>query len=818
MASVCSVSIQTWGTNANYGSGTLQHFDNILFGANVGHAAITLKFPANAEGERLVQQYCYSDDPDDKAEIIPVIKHSVKNSLGETEEIYEVRFSWWPAVSGPGALMPSISSDRINERSRVQFDWSEEATEVFDPEQREYKGLLGSNKKTLGPQSILHLSNLNNEAIEVIKANARLIKLNEFKKAAEILLARTDDLPAKSFPLEISDSFRLLIENILPEHLEKIGLNKDSNLIKNPKQIKILTEQKITELQDTIKKLEELVRKNSHLVPGANVYDLGNLKKQIQNLNTKRQKMYEDKSSLAISNKKHQITKKSNPRAFKEMLKNIKKYFEKWENHVANTDILTKDEIEFFATQLQDKMDALLEEIEEINIRHNKLYNLLLEQFAFYGHIEDSDVILPIRTFPNTSIGNPKGLNVETMLQQMKSLVTDDAQAFDLYSKNCSETVGRILEAGVDDPYLKRIAAKRSWGAFGNPQMVRNSATQIQNEVFSNRSAGFFKRLSSYTPLQGITGVLLKVIVNGEKNIIIRFAAGVGLAAIAVPVFVARIIRGIINPLAMYKECSGIISFTYSRPSNLLKISATIFVVPVAALFAVPAAIQAAIATGLINPIARIFKSTLDNDPGSEPGTGSTDNTLNLDKYRKQAAWVSNHTVEITSTNPEQAIYDFIDVLCKNKNLIPIFSLYSNKAIKKMASSDKLLTDNLKKYIKELPEEIYNEIFSNIDFNSIPYRVRKKSSITREEFSNLSIEERKELLLNELLTINCLLSVIGYTSLKRSNISYETSTEEESDNNQSDLLVRKENILFNDMNMKTDGVSDISPRQKPQID
>lgn len=59
---ICGVKVQTWGTHPGAGNGMLHAMDALLFGGNVGHASVAVTFPANAEGEKLIKEYC-TDPP-----------------------------------------------------------------------------------------------------------------------------------------------------------------------------------------------------------------------------------------------------------------------------------------------------------------------------------------------------------------------------------------------------------------------------------------------------------------------------------------------------------------------------------------------------------------------------------------------------------------------------------------------------------------------------------------------------------------------------------------------------------------------------------
>ncbi|MGD9592106.1 MAG: hypothetical protein AB7V32_06265, partial [Candidatus Berkiella sp.] len=54
----CSVTLSTWGTNYHGGNGMAHFIDSSFFGANVGHAAISMTIPATEETQALIQKYC----------------------------------------------------------------------------------------------------------------------------------------------------------------------------------------------------------------------------------------------------------------------------------------------------------------------------------------------------------------------------------------------------------------------------------------------------------------------------------------------------------------------------------------------------------------------------------------------------------------------------------------------------------------------------------------------------------------------------------------------------------------------------------------
>ena len=161
-ATRCGVKVLTWGTETDGGSGMGHFLDTRFFGGNVGHAAIQLVFPADAEGDRLVEQYCAAN----KAHVgLPFVKRryvtpsssstntlDTENTAVYSEAVYEVYWSWWPSKDDEKNLSQSIDDDQLSERMGTHFEWKTQWEEFIKPEKRIHKGLLGQKKNELRSQ------------------------------------------------------------------------------------------------------------------------------------------------------------------------------------------------------------------------------------------------------------------------------------------------------------------------------------------------------------------------------------------------------------------------------------------------------------------------------------------------------------------------------------------------------------------------------------------------------------------------------------------------------------------------------------------
>lgn len=198
LAGLCGVKINTWGTKANAGNGILHYLDSEFFGGNVGHVSIEITFPANKEGDALIEKYLKDNPklyytkrtikvnaavPDKK-----IIHKTAENLINQ--EIYEVRFSFWPT----GANKTRVY-DQDNERLGTNFDWGPKWEQIIKPDVRRTKGILGERIIKLGPTNILHARDKNKKQIKRYKHFAISDRLHEDISSLDVLLLKIENNP-----------------------------------------------------------------------------------------------------------------------------------------------------------------------------------------------------------------------------------------------------------------------------------------------------------------------------------------------------------------------------------------------------------------------------------------------------------------------------------------------------------------------------------------------------------------------------------------------------------------------------------------------
>lgn len=198
--SVCGVRLATWGTHEGGGNGMLDYIDKKLFGGNVGHAALSITFPANDETKEWIKKYCL--DP-----TIPFEKHKIVTKQAEMnehgkyeqsdivifeEEVYVVNFSWFPKEGG-FALSTNLNEDGRNERRGVNRVWAPHFKEYIQPEQRYHQGLMGKQLMTYGASNIIHERNLTSEQSRYLKVDYKIGMVTSEKESLQVLEEKIDD-------------------------------------------------------------------------------------------------------------------------------------------------------------------------------------------------------------------------------------------------------------------------------------------------------------------------------------------------------------------------------------------------------------------------------------------------------------------------------------------------------------------------------------------------------------------------------------------------------------------------------------------------
>ncbi|HAT8178301.1 TPA: hypothetical protein JA361_02240 [Legionella pneumophila] len=130
-----SLEIYTW-KNGSKGLGFTKPVKSMLFGGNVGHAAVELTFPTDAKGDELAKKY--QDVPglsiSKRTEIVPE-KQENGSYKPKEQVVYFVYFSWWPGHT---------NGHHINShRQDLESEWRHEPAPKIKPEIQEH--LYGEN-------------------------------------------------------------------------------------------------------------------------------------------------------------------------------------------------------------------------------------------------------------------------------------------------------------------------------------------------------------------------------------------------------------------------------------------------------------------------------------------------------------------------------------------------------------------------------------------------------------------------------------------------------------------------------------------------
>lgn len=141
---IMSLEIYTW-KNGSKGLGFTKPVKSMLFGGNVGHAAVELTFPADAKGDELAKKY--QDVPglsiSKRTEIVPE-KQEDGSYKPKEQVVYFVYFSWWPGHT---------NGHHINShREDLESEWRHEPAPKIKPEIQ--KHLYGENTPAANKTSV----------------------------------------------------------------------------------------------------------------------------------------------------------------------------------------------------------------------------------------------------------------------------------------------------------------------------------------------------------------------------------------------------------------------------------------------------------------------------------------------------------------------------------------------------------------------------------------------------------------------------------------------------------------------------------------
>lgn len=210
-----------WGAESSddntQNKGIMHTMEQLLWGGNVGHAAIKLSLADTPENTALVQKYLHNTGVHVQTKHYET-RSSGDNTIAYQEDVIEVYFSWWPSGSD-SYRFSSYNEDCIHERIGVHVEANPDIGEI-PQEKRMTHGLLGKREIALGTKSVLHMAGLSEQEAAYAQAYQKGVLLAEDLTA---LLILADKIKVKSTKESLSKNDKFLIERFFPgESLENM--------------------------------------------------------------------------------------------------------------------------------------------------------------------------------------------------------------------------------------------------------------------------------------------------------------------------------------------------------------------------------------------------------------------------------------------------------------------------------------------------------------------------------------------------------------------------------------------------------------------
>lgn len=211
----------------------------------------------------------------------------------------------------------------------------------------------------------------------------------------------------------------------------------------------------------------------------------------------------------------------------------------------------SQESMEFLLKNVKGYIKDLKECVENVKLDLNPI--VVKDRFLTVGAMEGGLVSLPISNVIAADVGQPNGLDVEAMLQQMHSLATNNIP-YSLSIKNCCTSVAEILEAGVQQQSLKRIVAERTIIGTNTPQMVNNAALKIQQEIIAPEPTDIWSKLKEFNPAAPIENLirLLLVFMLNKKFSVRHIAATFIIVLLLVPFLIIKAFAWPFNMLGSF--------------------------------------------------------------------------------------------------------------------------------------------------------------------------------------------------------------------------------------------------------------------------
>jgi signal peptidase I len=289
---------------------------------------------------------------------------------------------------------------------------------------------------------------------------------------------------------------------------------------------------------------------------------------------------------------------------------------------------ITSQELKDIIEQFNEKCTHVKKTIDE---NENIIGNERMDDYDLLKHVPELG-LKPNETWLPLKSEQKEGLDIELMLRRINKLVnskngdSSDDESFELYGKNCSMTVAKIISAGLgkDNVYLRNLIKSKELGVFMTPQYLLNDA-KILTSHFENEQKIRWYHNASYKLnfIERLSARLLSAfkVTNDEDNDSTNIKVNKPKAAkyIALVVLLSPIIiltkatEKMLNPLQFFKDTYN--SLVYILNKKNVHISMMIFkavaltvAAPILTLYALPAATQGLIFNLIPYAIKRTIK------------------------------------------------------------------------------------------------------------------------------------------------------------------------------------------------------------------
>ncbi|MCS5711452.1 hypothetical protein [Candidatus Berkiella aquae] len=389
----------------------------------------------------------------------------------------------------------------------------------------------------------------------------------------------------------------------------------------------------------------------------------------------------------------------------------INRFASEWKNNLNPEDVVYKKDgvtieslspnaIESLMSHTRDKLNQLYVDIRELEYQiDEELIERLKEEGRMtinLGANPDNVVHLPIASADNPH--DPKRLNPEKMLQQMRKIVDDGG--FDMMHNNCSGTVDSVLAAGCNSKKLQENFKQGAYGVFKNPQEAYLHAKECQQEMMRAKPKGMLEKvgdaISKNNPLKLARNQLIKAMTSGKP--VAMGLGGLGLVALAVvsaPIF---LISKAANPAQTIKDVDRFRNYAEKRPSPFMKALSVIASGPTHLLLGVPAMIQNGVNNVLKSQDLKASQTKAKTLQGVE-NEMELENIRNMKPEQQEKAieakiigyihnevlqsQINENTIPISEKDPKVAIAKFHEALNAHPNAIPTLD---DKTLAKVAN------------------------------------------------------------------------------------------------------------------------------------